>query len=239
MLFGFAVGLGDAFCFHPGDDCFKFFHVTHLFYDGTLGWVQHASTPRVLIRQNCQQVGPLVFGANDAVCFEGASARCVHGCPHDEVGGCESILTGYVGQQFLDRSTDEQVDAFASVHELTIAPAAGTLASLQARNLPSRFRAASADLSDMDTLPIAERLECAVAQIGRRFAATGLPMHIGLQGCIDQALADWSIDTDDHEELKALVAVRITVPKKTNYVPVINLDRHTEPLERTDWPQSW
>ena len=91
----------------------------------------------------------------------------------------------------------------------------------------------------MDVLPIAERVECAVSQIGAEFAACGLPMHVGLQPCIDQALADWSTDAEDHAELKALMATRITVPKKTNYVPVINLDRHTEPLEYTDWPQSW
>ena len=91
----------------------------------------------------------------------------------------------------------------------------------------------------MDTLPIAERLECAVTQIGAEFAACGLPMHVGLQPCIDRALADWSTDADDHERLKVLMATRITVPKKTNYVPVLNLDRHTEPLEYTDWPQSW
>ena len=91
----------------------------------------------------------------------------------------------------------------------------------------------------MDFLPITERLECAVTQIGKRFTATGLPMHVGLQPCIDQALADWSTDADDYEHLQALIATRITVPKKTDYVPVIDLDRHTEPLEYTDWPQSW
>ena len=91
----------------------------------------------------------------------------------------------------------------------------------------------------MDILPIAERLECAVTQIGAEFAACGLPMHVGLQPCIDRALTDWSVDAEEHEELQALIATRITVPKKTDYVPVIDLDRHTEPLEYTDWPQSW
>ena len=92
----------------------------------------------------------------------------------------------------------------------------------------------------MDTLLIAERLECAVSQIGAEFAACGLPMHVGLQPCIDRALADWSTDTSDHEELKALLATRITVPEKTDYVPVIKLpDEHEPVCEPPFWPQSW
>ena len=109
----------------------------------------------------------------------------------------------------------------------------------QACNSVSRFWGSSADLRAWTILPIAERLECAVTQIGAEFAATGLPMHVALQGVIDEALADWSADASDYEELKALMATRITVPKKTDYVPVIDLDGHTEPLEYTDWPQSW
>ena len=92
----------------------------------------------------------------------------------------------------------------------------------------------------MDFLPVAERLECAVAQIGKRFAATVLPMHVALQGVIDEALADWSTDASGYEELESLVATRITVPKKTDYVPVINLPDEHEPVgEPPFWPLTW
>ena len=94
-------------------------------------------------------------------------------------------------------------------------------------------------MNNHNSASLTDRLEFVITQIGAEFAATGQPMHVALQGVIDKALDEWSTDPADREQLASLVATRITVPEKTDYVPVINLDHHTEPLEQTDWPQSW
>lgn len=78
-----------------------------------------------------------------------------------------------------------------------------------------------------------------MVQIGERLSGAGQPMHVILQGIIDEALADWSTDADDREQLKALIAQRITVPKKRTTPLVVRLPEHSVPVAPTDWPMTW
>lgn len=89
-------------------------------------------------------------------------------------------------------------------------------------------------------IPITERLEMLIIQIGNRLSADGRPMHQVLQRIIDDALNDWSDGPEDRSKLELLVATRITVPGPTTYVPVIRLEDMDEPVEPPpDWPQTW
>ena len=92
----------------------------------------------------------------------------------------------------------------------------------------------------MDYVPISDRVEFAMTQIGGRLSYGSQPMHVMLQGFIDEALDDWSTDADDREDLKALIARRITVPTKYTGPLVVRLPEHHEPVAPPpDWPQTW